>query len=395
MYKELVTFKNLPLSNGLLSTPNTKANGYDLKVGFDPKTCLVALYDNVSPEEMFNEDYVYDSSQSTTMIEHFKQAALSIQNKFECSRPLEIGSNSGIFIEHFSKDISLAVEPCDNFAKITADENIRTYNEYWGNEVTDKIIESYGKRDMIFSANTISHIQNLDECFSNVYKCLSDDGVFIIESPSFLELLKGNAFDQFYHEHQSYFGCLSLNNLLKKHNLSIFNIELYPVHGGTYRFFITKDNHYPMSQNVEGALKEEIKYGLNNYEILKIRMGTMLDNIKEINRTLVDLKQEGANIIGYGASAKFTQVTNMSEVDNNIIDFVMDTTPDKQNKYLPKSNIKILPYSKELLRNVDYCFLGAWNYKKEIMDKEIEFLEAGGKFITHIPTIQIYDISNR
>ena len=395
MYKELVTFKNIPLSNGLLSNPKTEAKGYDLKVGFDPETCLVALYDNVAPEEMFNGDYVYDSSQSTTMIEHFKQAALSIQNKFECSRPLEIGSNSGIFIEHFPIDISLAVEPCDNFAKITENKNIRTYNEYWGDEVADKIIESYGKRDMIFSANTISHIQNLDECFRNVYKCLSDDGVFVIESPSFLELLKGNAFDQFYHEHQSYFSCLALNNLLKKHNLSVFNIELYPVHGGTYRFFITKNNYYSASPNVKDALNEEIKYGLNNYEILKIRMGTMLDNIKEINRTLSNLKQEGATIVGYGASAKFTQVTNMSEVDNTIIDFVMDTTPDKQNKYLPKSNIKVLPYSKDLLKDVDYCFLGAWNYKKEIMDKEIDFLKAGGKFITHIPTIQIYDISNR
>ena len=395
MYKELVTFKDIPLSNGLLSTPNTKASSYDLKVGFDPNTCLVALYDNVAPEEMFNKEYVYDSSQSTTMINHFKQAALSIQNKFKCIKPLEIGSNSGIFIKHFPVETSLAVEPCDNFAKLTSNRNIRTYNEYWGDKVANKILENYGKRDMIFSSNTISHIQNLDECFRNIYKCLSYDGVFIIESPSFLELLKGNAFDQFYHEHQSYFSCLALNNLLKKHNLSVFNVELYPVHGGTYRFFITKDNYYSISSNVKDILNEEIKYGLNNYKILKTKMNIMLDNIKEINKTLSNLKQEGATIIGYGASAKFTQVTNMSGVDNSIIDFVMDTTPDKQNKYLPKSNIKVLPYNKELLKDVNYCFLGAWNYKKEIMDKEIDFLRAGGKFITHIPTIQIYDISNR
>ena len=124
-------------------------------------------------------------------------------------------------------------------------------------------------------------------------------------------------------------------------------------------------------------------------------MEVIKNNISKIKNTLINLKEKGAKIIGYGASAKFTQVTNMCEVDNTIIDFVMDTTPDKQNKYLPKSNIKVLPYSKDLLKDVDYCFLGAWNYKKEIMDKEIDFLKAGGKFITHIPTIQIYDISNR
>ena len=124
-------------------------------------------------------------------------------------------------------------------------------------------------------------------------------------------------------------------------------------------------------------------------------MDVMLDNIKNIKKTLIDLKEKGSTIIGYGASAKFTQVTNMSELDSTIIDFVMDTTLDKQNKYLPKSNIKVLPYSKELLQNVNYCFLGAWNYKDEIMDKEVDFLNSGGKFITHIPKIKIYDINNR
>ena len=393
MYKELITFKNIPLSNGLLPTKNSKVNSYDLKVGFDPKTYLVALYDNVSPEEMFNKDYVYDSSQSLTMIQHFKEAASSIQDRFKCSKPLEIGSNSGIFIEHFNNP--LAVEPCDNFAKLTSEKGIKTYNEYWGNIVADKILKEYGKRDIIFSANTISHIQNLDECFENIYKCLSDDGVFIVECPSFLELLKGNAFDQFYHEHQSYFSYLSLSNILKKYNLNIFDIELHTVHGGTYRYFITKNNFYPTSSNVKYILNKEIEYGLNNYEVLKNKMDVMLDNIKNIKKTLIDLKEKGSTIIGYGASAKFTQVTNMSELDSTIIDFVMDTTLDKQNKYLPKSNIKVLPYSKELLQNVNYCFLGAWNYKDEIMDKEVDFLNSGGKFITHIPKIKIYDINNR
>ena len=395
MYKELIIFKNIPLSNELLYNKEDKVNFYDLKVGFDPNTKLVALYDNVSPEKMFNKNYVYDSSQSKTMIEHFKNAAESLQDRFKCKYPLEIGSNSGIFIKHFPKNNSVAVEPCTNFSDITNAQGIKTYGEYWGDEVTKKIINDEGKRDLIFSANTISHIQNLDECFENVYKCLNREGVFVVESPSFLELLKGNAFDQFYHEHQSYFSCVSLNNILKKHNLQIFDIELYPVHGGTYRFFITKDSHYPISSRVRSVIRKEIYYGVSNYEILKEKIKTMTDNMVKIKKTISNLKEEGATIIGYGATAKFTQVTNMCGLDSNLIDYVMDTTPDKQNKYLPKSKIKILPYKQNKLQEVDYCFLGAWNYKKEIMNKETDFLKKGGKFITHIPTIQEYDISNR
>ena len=395
MHKKLIKFKNIPLSNGLLFNLNNKIKNYDLKVGYNSDTHLVSLYDNVSPEKLFHNDYVYDSSQSDTMVNHFKEAALSIQKKYKCLSPLEIGSNSGIFIEHFSKKNPIAVEPCSNFAKITTDKGIITYDEYWGDAISNKILNNHGERDMIFSANTISHIQNLDECFKSIYKCLSKDGVFIIECPSFLELLKGNAFDQFYHEHQSYFSCLSLNIILKKYNLSIFDIELYPVHGGTYRYYITKDNYYKLKENVVSAINEEIKYGLCNYDVLKSKMEVIKNNISKIKNTLINLKEKGAKIIGYGASAKFTQVTNMSEIDNTIIDFVMDTTPSKQNKYLPKSNIKVLPYNKELLKKADYCFLGAWNYKDEIMNKEIDFLKKGGKFITHIPTIKIYDINNR
>ena len=395
MYKKLIKFKNIPLSNGLVSSLGDNVENYDLKIGYDYDTHLVSLYDNVPPEKLFHNDYVYDSSQSNTMINHFKQAALSIQKKYKCLYPLEIGSNSGLFIKHFSKNQPIAVEPCSNFAKITSNKNITTYDDYWGDKTSDLILKKHGERDMIYSANTISHIQNLDECFRSIYKCLSKNGVFIIECPSFLELLKGNAFDQFYHEHQSYFSCLSLNNLLKKHNLNIFDIESYPVHGGTYRYFITKDNYYPISPNVPLALDEEKKYGLDNYKLLKSKMKVIKDNISKIKKALINLKLKGAKIIGYGASAKFTQVVNMCGIDNTIIDYVLDTTPNKQNKYLPKSNIKVLPYDKDLLKDVDYCFLGAWNYKKEILEKEIDFLEKGGKFITHIPTIKTYDINNR
>lgn len=397
MHKELITFKNIPLSNELLYNKEDKTNYYDLKVGFDTETKLVSLYDNVSSEKMFNETYVYDSSQSKTMIDHFKQAAISLQDKFKCSKPLEIGSNSGIFIKHFSKNTSVAVEPCTNFAEITEKNGIKTYGEYWGDKVANKIIKEHGKRDLIYSANTISHIQNLDECFKNVYKCLDDNGVFVIESPSFLELLKGNAFDQFYHEHQSYFSCIALNNILEKHNLKIFDLELYPVHGGTYRFFITKDNYlgHTLSPNVTNFIEQENVYGLDDYKTLKKRINVMVYNMNKIKAVITSLKEKGATIAGYGATAKFTQITNMCELNSDLIDYALDTTPDKQNKYIPKSKIKILPYKKEKMDDIGYCFLGAWNYKDEIITKESQFLRSGGTFITHVPTVQLITMRNK
>ena len=391
MLKNLISFEKIPLSNSLLENKNENINCYDLKISFDEDTKLVSVVDNVSPEKLFPDDYVYDSSQSITMVNHFKGCAEYLQRRFMPYNTLEIGSNSGIFIRHFNPDTTIAVEPCSNFADITNDMEYKTYDSFWGEDLAKYIRLKHGTMDLIFSANTISHIQGLDECLTNVKKCLNEDGVFVVECPSFLELLKENAFDQFYHEHQSYFSMISFRNLLEKNGLKLFDIELVPVHGGTYRFFAcNQDSSIDVNyDNINKWEKEEKQFGVDSYDKLKDRMSIMKKNMIDIKETLQKIKSENKNVIGYGASAKFIQVSNMCDLDSNLITCVVDTTPDKQNKYTPKSRIPIEKYDKNKLKNVDYCFLGAWNFLDEIIEKEKEFISNDGNFITHIPEVKI------
>ena len=394
MFKELITFKNIPLSNSLLKNKHENIECYDLKVGFDEDTKLVSLTDNAPPEKLFPDDYVYDSSQSETMIKHFRQSAVKLQSRFNPSSVLEIGSNSGIFIKHFNPDTTIAVEPCSNFAEITNDMEYKTYDDFWGKDLSELIKQNHGTFDLIFSANTISHIQGLDECLTSVKKCLSEDGVFVVECPSFLELLKENAFDQFYHEHQSYFSMIAFRNLLEKNGLKLFDIELVPVHGGTYRFYICHEEIICFETNYDNINKwetEEKQFGVVSYDKLKQRMSIMKQNMIDIRDKIVKLKSTNKTIVGYGASAKFIQVSNMCNLHSGLISYVMDTTPVKQNKFTPKSRIPIEKYDKDKLKNVDYCFLGAWNFIDEIMKKENNFLKSGGKFITHIPKLRIIE----
>ena len=394
MLKNLISFKKIPLSNSLLENKNENINCYDLKISFDEDTKLVSVVDNVSPVKLFPDDYVYDSSQSITMVNHFKDCAEYLQKRFTPYNTLEIGSNSGIFIRHFNPDTTIAVEPCSNFAEITNDMEYKTYDDFWGKDLSELIREQHGTMDLIFSANTISHIQGLDECLTSVKKCLNEDGIFVVECPSFLELLRENAFDQFYHEHQSYFSMISFRNLLEKNGLKLFDIELVPVHGGTYRFFVcNQDSSIDVNyDNINKWEKEEKQFGVDSYDKLKDRMSIMKQNMVDIKNTLQKIKSENKTVIGYGASAKFIQVSNMCDLNASLIDYVIDTTPDKQNKYTPKSKIPIKKYDEKSLENVDYCFLGAWNFSSEIMEKENKFLRSGGKFITHIPKLRVIEL---
>ncbi|PHQ81594.1 MAG: hypothetical protein COB66_01680 [Coxiella sp. (in: Bacteria)] len=393
MIHELIKFKGMPLANTLLNGVDDDVACYDLTVGFDDETKLVQLIDNVSPEQLFPDDYVYDSSQSNTMVTHFKQGATVLKERFNPTTTLEIGSNSGIFIQHFSSSTTVAVEPCSNFASLTNKMGYKTYDEFWGMDLSKNIRDSHGQMDLIFSANAVSHIQNLDECFQSVRHCLSDEGVFIVECPSFLEVLKENAFDQFYHEHQSYFSSISFSNLLQKNGLKLFDLEMHPVHGGSYRYFVCKDTatHAINEKALQQYKTEEQQFGADSYEKLLQRIQVMKHNMAEIKKTLTQLKRDGNVIIGYGASAKFIQVSNMCELDATVIDYVLDTTPFKQNKYTPKSKIKIVPYDSALLAKADYCFLGAWNFRDEIINKEQSFIAQGGKFVTHIPAVEIIE----
>jgi len=394
MLKNLISFKEIPLSNSLLSDKDGDINYYDLNISFDTETKLVSVVDNVNPEKLFPDDYVYDSSQSKTMVKHFKDCAESLQKRFNPSNVLEIGSNSGIFIRHFNPDTTIAVEPCSNFAKITNDMEYKTYDDFWSKDLSELIRQKHGTIDVIFSANTISHIQGLEECLTSVKRCLSKDGVFVVECPSFLELLKENAFDQFYHEHQSYFSMISFRNLLEKYGLKLFDIENYSVHGGTYRFFVCRgDSSIDINyNNINKWEEKEKQFGVDSYEKLRKRMSIMKQNMIDVRSILKKIKSENKTVIGYGASAKFIQVSNMCNLDNTLISYAVDTTPDKQNKYTPKSKIPIKKYDDESLKNVDYCFLGAWNFLNEIIEKENKFLRSGGKFITHIPKLRIIEL---
>ena len=111
--------------------------------------------------------------------------------------------------------------------------------------------------------------------------------------------------------------------------------------------------------------------------------------MQDIKDLLEDLKQKNKSIVGYGATAKFTNVMNMCGLNNNHIDYVVDTTPLKNNKWIPNTNVQIKAYNPNKVKDIDYFYLGAWNYKKEILNKEKEHLNNGGKFITHIPNVDI------
>lgn len=386
MKKQFLNLGKQPIANGFLYKDQIKDEYfYNLGVAFDEETKLVTQTEYVDPPLMFNDGYVYRGSMSQTMREHFKSLCETFSSN---TKILEIGSNDGVFIKNLDPKFTISVEPCSNFAKETQDMGYTTYPEFWTQELSSKILKNHGKQDIIFAANCICHIPDLDQTFNAIKSLLSDDGTFIFEDPSLAEVINNNSYDQIYDEHPHVFSVIALDNLLKRNGLQIVKVENLQVHGGSNRIFAKKIGS-KVDKSVELSKSYERILGLDQFKTFK-RFAQRVEQSKEdLIRLLTQCKKENKKVISYGATSKSTTVFNYCNIDSELISYITDTTPEKQDKLSPGMHIPVISPEQGFDDTVDFAYLGAWNFIKEISKKEHKYLDRGGKFITHVPIVKI------
>ena len=390
MKKKFLDLGKQPIANGFLYKDQIKNEYFfNLGVAFDETTKLVTQTEYVDPPLMFNDDYVYRGSMSQTMREHFKKlSTLLWKNDNPMPKVLEIGSNDGVFLRHWPNDSTIAVEPCGNFAKETRNMGYKTYADFWDTKLAEEIKLVDGERDIIFAANCICHIPDLDETFKAINLLLKETGVFIFEDPSLAEVINNNSYDQIYDEHPHVFSVIALDNLLNRNGLEIVKVENLSVHGGSNRIYAMKKGIGTVDISVEQNKTYERILGLDKLETF-VRFAEKVNQSKsDLLRLLKKCKEEGKKVISYGASSKSTTIFNYCGIGPELISYITDTTPEKQGKLSPGMHIPVMSPEQGFNETVDYAYLGAWNFIQEIKNKEIDFVEGGGKFISHVPLVK-------
>ncbi len=384
MKKTFLDLGNQPLANNFSKKYSPPV--FRLKLKFDKKLKLVMINKHIKKERMFNNSYPYRSSKSKLVEKLCKELSQKVKKKLKPKNILEIGCNDGTFASNFNKKTITCIEPCGEVAIEAKKKGLKVYIKYFDNLLVKKLIKDHKKFDMIFSANTITHISNLNSVFYNVSRILTDNGTFIVEEPSLLETIKKNSYDQFYNEHIYVFSTIALQNILKKHDLEIYDVENINVHGGSNRYYIKKikNKKIKISQRFKKNFISEKKFGLHKFSCYKNFSKKVIKSKTKLIELFKKLKRNNKKIIGYGASAKAVTIINYCNLKEDYFDFFFDTTKQKIGKFLPGTKIKVLKY-KKLKNNKIYVFLGAWNFYKEILKKEKFFYANSGKFITHIP----------
>jgi hypothetical protein len=349
----------------------------------------------VDPKILYQQDYPYESSLTKAGLKHFNEFAIAVKNKFKLSSNdlvIDIGSNVGILLDAFKRNKIkvLGVDPAKNICKIANQKKIKTINSFFDSKVCHEILKIYGKAKVITGTNVFAHIDDLNKFFKNVKKIIDKKkGVFIIEVPYFLNLIKDLEYDTIYHEHLSYITIAPLIKFLKKINLEIFNIEKKDIHGGSIRIFISRIKNYEIDKSVNIILKEEVKAKLNNSKTLIKFSQRVKKNRLEIISLFNKLKLQNKKIIAISTPAKGMTLLNYCKLDRDYLDFATEKSHLKIGRYTPGGRIPIFKDSKILKYKPDYALILAWNFASEIIENNQNFLNKGGKFIVPIPRVNI------
>ena len=394
---EIIKFLSLgqmPIANAFLKKDDLKKPEFkfELAVGFCEKCSMVQLVNRVDKEVMFNENYAYFSSVSKTMEEHFKEFSAELNGRFLSGKknPLvvEIGCNDGIMLKNFDnkKIKSLGIEPSMNVAEAARKKGLDVISEFFDESLAKEILKTRGKAKVIYGANVICHIELLHEVAKGVKLLLEKDGVFVFEEPYIIDIIEKNAYDQVYDEHVFYFSVTSLERFFSMHGMEIFEVKRQPTHGGSMRYYVCNKNSHKINDSIYKSLEDEKRKGLDKLETYNKLAKNVEKSRIMLVKMLKEIKSLGKRIVGYGASSKGTIVLNYCNIGKDMIDYITDTTPTKQELYSPGMHIPIVS-PEEFYKNIpDYALLLVWNYAEEIKEKE---KGKNIKFIVHIPYAKV------
>jgi len=356
---------------------------FRVKVFFCTNCKNIQLGKLVSREEMF-EDYYYLSSVNKALVEHYTKFAKTLKgSKFV----VDIGSNDGISLKPL-KEMGikcLGVDPSVNVGKIANDAGLETLVDFFNAKSAKAIEKIYGKADVITGLSMFSHLQDQHQFIEDVKSLLTDDGKFIVEVEYNVSMLKKMSFERFYLDRLFYFSVTSFKQLFEMHGMYLADVEITDIHGGSLRVTAKKGNG--SSIKVKQLLAEERNY-LTPKRVKQFGKDAKAQ-VKALKKKLKEYKAQGLRVAGYGCPARTATITNFGDIGTELIDFIVDDSPLKQERYSPGKHIPIVSNdylnSYREIQKPNILVMFAYDYFEDIKKK----LKGNHRFLFPIPPKEV------
>jgi hypothetical protein len=361
-----------PLANAYLSKEelHTKETFYPLQVHVCDNCYLVQIPESEPPDVIFDDAYAYFSSYSEGWLRHCQAYVEKVIDRFSLhadSRVVEVASNDGYLLQYFvEKNIPvLGIEPAASVADEAISAGIPTLKKFFGRSVAQELASEGRRADLLIGNNVLAHVPNINDFVSGLQTLLAKDGVLTMEFPHLLNLIEKKEFDTIYHEHFSYLSLHAVSNIFEHHNLQLFDVEELPTHGGSLRIYAhrAESTAHAVTPRVEAVLDEERNRGVTSRSMYDAFSSEVEAIKRDVLTFLIAAKEAGKHVVGYGAAAKGNTLLNYCGIRTDLIDYVVDRSPHKQNKFLPGTHIPIFSPDRIFETQPEYIVILPWNLK--------------------------------
>ena len=386
-----------PPSNSYLFTEDLSQpeKYYPLRIKVCKKCWLVQTEDCVPVDELFNDDYAYFSSTSTSWLAHAAAYVATITQTLKLGKDslvVEVASNDGYLLKNFlALGIPcLGIEPTASTAVAAEKIGISVVREFFGQALGNRLAAARGLADLIIGNNVFAHVPDINDFTLGLKGLLKPDGTITLEFPHVLSLIEKTQFDTVYHEHFSYLSLYTVDRIFRSAGLRVYHVEKLVTHGGSLRIYgcHAYDSRI-IALSVSNLLAEEVMCGLqalDTYQGFQAKADRIKDDLLDF---LIKKKRLGHTVAAYGAAAKGNTLLNYAGIKTDLLPVVYDASPAKQGKYLPGSHIPIR--SPECLKKTppDHLLILPWNIASEVRQQNSELVELGTKFVTAVPKLQL------
>jgi SAM-dependent methyltransferase len=385
-----------PPSNALLKAEDLQRPEltYPLRLYVCTGCWLVQTEDFVQADELFDSDYVYFSSVSSSWMAHARKYAQDITQRLSLntnSFVVELACNDGYLLRNFLEAgiPCLGIEPTASTAAAAEALGIRVLRKFFGESLGSQIAAEIGKADLIIGNNVYAHVPDINDFTVGMQRLLKPEGTITLEFPHLMRLIEKLQFDTVYHEHYSYLSLFTVSEIFKAAGLRIYDVEELSTHGGSLRVFgCHEDASHKNSVAVSTIISKEQDFGLRALEVYSDFQQRVDTAKNEFLAFLIDEKRDGRKVAAYGAAAKGCTLSNYAGIRKDLITAVYDAAPSKQNKFLPGVHLPVLSPDSIALQKPETIVIFPRNIAKEI-SKQLNYTkEWNARLYVALPKVQ-------
>ncbi len=394
----LIDLGAAPPSNAYLTeqTLHAPEKHFPLRVLVCTECWLAQTEDYAGADELFSADYAYFSSFSTTWLKHAEQYVADMVQRFSLnanSHIVEVAANDGYLLQHAKAQgiPCLGIEPTNSTAEAARAKGIEIVEAFFGVQLAERLVALGKQADLTTANNVLAHVPDINDFVRGFALLLKPAGVATFEFPHLLRLVTENQFDTIYHEHYSYLSLTVVKRIFERNGLNVFDAEELYTHGGSLRVYAQRSDSGKCEQspNVAALLAREAAAGMND-EAFYAGFQAKADQVKnDFLAFLIGAKCAGKIVAGYGAAAKGNTLLNYAGARPDLLAYVVDRNPAKQDKFLPGCRIPIVAEAHLTQTQPDYVVILPWNLREEVMAQLAYIREWGGQFVVAVPSLKV------